>query len=290
MSNAIHISNQITKYQNAKKLLEFNNKLVPASLENYATIHAADGGAKSCIGMTLLDYSKGTGPNTVSVTLNISPAQIEWWYTAVLQRHMGFQMSQEKIMSFKKDANGIAPVTKMVVSRNATTRNGEASRCPWYVCCENGYGKVHINPNGGPSIAPQSYRMESQVFVNLTDEEMFRTLYAVHNFIAAWEATFAPALIRSGTEALAKQREQLEKSGYTPPDGQGYNQSPQGYGPAQPTYPNQGQYAQQPQQYSQNNGYQSAPQNYAPAPQQPAQNNQRSHPKNNKKFRNPYTG
>lgn len=284
-----YVSSQISKYQNAKKLLEFINKLVPAATENYATIHSSDGGAKSCIGMTLLDYSKGTGSNTVSVSLNISPSQIEWWYTAVLQRHMAFQMTQEKIMSFKKDANGNAPVTKMTVTRNATARDGSPSRCPWYICCENGFGRVQVNQNGGTSIAPHSYRMESQVFVNLTDEEMFRVLYSVHNFIAAWEATYAPAIIRAGVDAIAKQKQREQGTAnnnypaqqaqeYTPPT-QGQYQQGQGYAPAQ------GQY-QQPQ-----NGYQPSAQNYtapAPAPAQQAQNGYQQRQKG-KKFQNPYS-
>lgn len=58
------ISRQITVYQTANKLIEFLDKLKSASVENYAHLHAdsertQDGRRRiSCIGITMLDYTK----------------------------------------------------------------------------------------------------------------------------------------------------------------------------------------------------------------------------------------
>ena len=62
-----YISRQITVYKTDKKLVEFIDKLKPAPTGYYAHIHSFgdkdEDGVKqtSCIGITLQDYSKGTG-------------------------------------------------------------------------------------------------------------------------------------------------------------------------------------------------------------------------------------
>ena len=73
------VQTQISLYMTNKKLCEFNDKLKPAPVEYYAHVHAqgekaSDGSRqRSCIGLVLQDYSKGTGNNTVRVTANLAP-------------------------------------------------------------------------------------------------------------------------------------------------------------------------------------------------------------------------
>ena len=67
MMSQYRIQNQIAVYKTNKKLVEFNDKLKAAPVEYYGHIHAQgeklnDGSRpRSCIGMILQDYSKGTG-------------------------------------------------------------------------------------------------------------------------------------------------------------------------------------------------------------------------------------
>lgn len=60
------IDNQIAVYKTNKKLCEFNDKLKVAPVEYYGHIHAqgekvGQSRSRSCIGIVLQDYSKGTG-------------------------------------------------------------------------------------------------------------------------------------------------------------------------------------------------------------------------------------
>ena len=79
MMSQYRIQNQIAVYKTNKKLVEFNDKLKAAPVEYYGHIHAQgeklnDGSRpRSCIGMILQDYSKGTGENTIRVMANLSP-------------------------------------------------------------------------------------------------------------------------------------------------------------------------------------------------------------------------
>mgnify|MGYP001625568317 CR=1 FL=1 len=64
-----YISRQISVYKTDKKLVEFIDKLKPAPAEYYAHIHSFgdkdESGVKqiSCIGITLQNYTNGTGKN-----------------------------------------------------------------------------------------------------------------------------------------------------------------------------------------------------------------------------------
>ena len=77
--NEPYISRQITVYQTDKKLIEFLDKLKSASVEHYAHLHAdsertEDGRRRiSCIGITMLDYSGGTGDSKITARANLSP-------------------------------------------------------------------------------------------------------------------------------------------------------------------------------------------------------------------------
>lgn len=80
------ISNQIAKFQNAKKLIEFLDKLNPAEPRAYAHLHAgqeelAEGEKRSryslvCVGIS--DYSQGAGKGkTKYASFNLSPCEIK---------------------------------------------------------------------------------------------------------------------------------------------------------------------------------------------------------------------
>lgn len=260
--NQTYITGQIAKYATDRKLMELTDKLIVASPENYGHLFGDEKGKpKSCIGLTMLDYSAGKGDKTVTVNVNLSDAQLNRWFEAVKLRVPTFEMRQEKILSFSAEG-GRAPVTKLTVMRSPVARDGSPARYPWYVCAENGTGAVQKNANGGTSIAPQSYVKESAVFVNLNDEDMFAFLLASQYFIECWLNAFGTVVVRKGAELKQQQRQKAkdayqapQQPQYSQPYGQPYNG---GYAPAQQQYPAQPYPAQQ--TYGQPT--------YAPVPQQ----------------------
>lgn len=66
------------------KMIVFSPKLKPAAKTGFAKIHAGHNKEKteknmsivSCIGLSILDYSKGKGENTVKVNYNLSPEML----------------------------------------------------------------------------------------------------------------------------------------------------------------------------------------------------------------------
>lgn len=108
------ISSQIAVCKTDKALLELWDSLKPASDLFPAHIHAAgekaEQGARSLIRLNMLDYSNGTGENSVSVYANISPEEARYIYSALFSHLAVFSFPQDKIFG-EPDEKGYSIVT-----------------------------------------------------------------------------------------------------------------------------------------------------------------------------------
>lgn len=75
------ISNQICCYKNSKKLIVFTDKLKDPKPEEYAKLH----GQYSVIGVSISDYSKGTGDKLVYTTFNLAPSEVKQIYRDLIK-------------------------------------------------------------------------------------------------------------------------------------------------------------------------------------------------------------
>ena len=111
MSEERFISRQISKYATTKKLIEFNDKMRLPPVEYYAHVQATGDknhegkNVTSLIGITMLDYSNGTGDKTVSVEANITPDELMYIFSKLNQGVEKFEMAQDKI--FGESGNSI---------------------------------------------------------------------------------------------------------------------------------------------------------------------------------------
>ena len=210
MSGEVYISRQIAKYATDKKLIEFNDKMRLPPVECYAHIQATgdknkDGkNVNSLIGITMLDYSKGTGNNTVSVEANITPDELMYVFSKLNQGVERFEMTQDKIFG-EPDENGQCSVTKLKIMRATVDAKGKPRNYPWFVQIENGKAvKAKNEKNGGSYIKANTYVVGAKVFVNINDFDMFKLLSRIQSFINAWECTYSPDRIRQAKQIAAK--------------------------------------------------------------------------------------
>lgn len=137
------VSGQIAVYKTDKALLELMDNLKPASYLFPAHIHASgdvsEVGERSLIRLNMLDYSKGTGDNTVSVYANISPEEAKYIYSALFNHLWEFDYPQEKIFG-NPDKEGYSIVTKLNIVRYDTDSQGNKRNYPWFVEIQNGRG------------------------------------------------------------------------------------------------------------------------------------------------------
>ena len=210
MSGEVYISRQIAKYATDKKLIEFNDKMRLPPVECYAHIQATgdknkDGkNINSLIGITMLDYSKGTGNNTVSVEANITPDELMYVFSKLNQGVERFEMIQDKIFG-EPDENGQCSVTKLRIARANVDAKGKTRNYPWFVQIENGKAvKAKNEKSGGSYIKANTYVVGAKVFVNINDFDMFKLLSRIQSFINAWECTYSPDRIRQAKQIAAR--------------------------------------------------------------------------------------
>jgi len=206
--NEEYISRQISVYKNNKVLIEFQDKLKAASVSAYAHIHAdgepgPDGKKRhSLIGIQMIDYSKGTGANSVIVNVNISPEEAKFILSRLTAGFQSYTFQQEKIFG-EKDKDGFSSVTKLRIIRAEKDNKGNVRNLPWYIEVENGKGIPMKNANGGTYMKSGSYVRKNMVYASLSDLEFFQLLSRVSSYIDAWEKVVGPSVIQQGRTALA---------------------------------------------------------------------------------------
>ena len=216
-----NISWQIAVYKTSTKLLEFNDKLNPAPVENYGHLHAdadADDTGKrwySNIGVVMQDYSGGTGDKLVKVSHNLAPDEICFLLSRLTAGFQEVEFSQDKIFG-GPDASGHSTVTKITVRRAVTGSDGKPRKYPWYFQIENGVGKKATNKNGGIYIHKGSYVKQKDVFANLSDLDAFRMLNRAARYIEVFELTYGPKLIRDGKAIIEEKRQQAAQEQQAP--------------------------------------------------------------------------
>lgn len=201
-----YISNQIAVVKNAKALIEFVDKLNPASTNSYAHIHAGkweqdeeNERAYSLIGILMKDYSQGKGDNAVTVTCNLLPEEIQYYLSILETREKSFSDSQSKIFGLP-DKDGNCKVTQFYIGRSD---NAEL-RMPWRIIIENGSGKPQSNQMGGTTIAKGTYQCHKKVTVNMTDKDLYKCLKRVDAFIKVWEMTYGIPILKEAKKIIAE--------------------------------------------------------------------------------------
>lgn len=183
-------SAQIAVYKTDKGLLELLDSLKPACSLFPAHIHAsgekAEKGERSLIRLNMLDYSKGTGENTISVFANISPEEARYIYSALFNHLIDFEYVQDKIFGIP-DEDGYSIVTKLQIRRYETDSQGKKRNYPWFVEIQNGKGIADENSNGGTYCRKNSYACEKAVKLFLCDRDMFVLFCRANSYINAFE-------------------------------------------------------------------------------------------------------
>ncbi|MBQ7674692.1 MAG: hypothetical protein IJT36_09355 [Alphaproteobacteria bacterium] len=139
-----------------------------------------------------LDFVKKTGEGLSSALKNITESA-------------DYNYVQDKINVHNKDANGVAPVTRVMISHHAFY-NGKKSSYPWYIKITSGKAPVITKDGGATTFNSKDLTVEGEAFINVSDYDMFRMLQRVVRFIELWEySTYIP-LLRNGLKKRIEER------------------------------------------------------------------------------------
>lgn len=239
-------TNQIAAYQTSTKVLSAYDKLKAAPARRYGEIHAKnltieDRGYKrrlnSLVQLRLQDHQRGAGDNSSKVYFNLEPEILQFIKTRVECGYLEYSYENTKIFG-EPDASGRSTAQKIVINRNQVDKNGNEARYPWYIFISNGTGVRAQNKAGGYYMAGNSYIAKAEVFINLTDMDMFCFLQRIDSFIKCWENAQSMKTMLEGIrlyEEAVRTRPQGEPENYVNP----YQNIPSPYD-AQASYYNTG--------------------------------------------------
>ena len=209
-------SDQICKVQNDKKLISFHDRLRAALPGSYAQIHAkgefSENNHKvhSLIGVSIQDYSNGTGERNIITRFHLSPEQVQFFLTRLTAGFQEYEWSISKIFG-EPDQNGFSTAQQFSISRHSRTPNGQELKNPWRLQIVNGRGIKVKNRNGGSYMQSGSFQMEKSAFIQLADMDLYLLFKRVDSYISEWEHCIAQPLITSGKELLVNQQAQRQQ-------------------------------------------------------------------------------
>lgn len=214
-------TNQIAKIQTNKKLIAFYDKLQPAPLTHYAQLHAkgeqneSDFKVNSLIGISIQDYSNGTGQNNTIVSFNLTPEQIQFLLTRIEVGYQDFEWNLDKIFG-NPDQNGYSIAQKFLINRHPMKPDGTVSNNPWFISISNGHGIRVQNKVGGYYMKSGSYAQDKAAFINLNDMDLYMLLKRTDSFIRNWEMVTANRIILQGQASYANYLASLRQASQNP--------------------------------------------------------------------------
>ena len=106
-------------------------------------------------------------------------------------------------------------------------------KSPWSVNISNFEAAPNEQKNGTTSYRSNTKRNEVNLFVQVSDDDMWRCCYAVSHFITAWEMAYGIPLIQSGVAAYEYQQNSYRQSQNQTSAGQQGYQTSYGYSTAE---------------------------------------------------------
>ena len=180
-----------------KKLISFHDRLRPLCL---ATMHRYTPKESSqrttirftlFIGVSIQDYSNGTGERNIITRFHLSPEQVQFFLTRLTAGFQEFEWSISKIFG-EPDQYGYSTAQQFSISRHARASDGREMKNPWRIQIINGRGIKVQNRNGGSYMQSGSFQMDKSAFIQLTDMDLYLLLKRVDAYVTEWERCIAP--------------------------------------------------------------------------------------------------
>ena len=129
----------------------------------------------------------------------------------LMASHADFVYSQDRVHAQKKNSQGYAPLQRLNIFHNTYRKDGQMGNYPWTIKITNAMAKVKVQGNGATVYDASTMKDIKEVFIQVSDADMFRMLSRVNSFIRVWEVAMGVDLIRAGESAREKERQDYKK-------------------------------------------------------------------------------
>lgn len=212
---AVENPRRIAKSNNKTKLIEFTDRMGFNDFSKESGVISSTVHNKfSRIVATIVDWTNGKGDKAIVVNHNLNPLVVKTIAHLVLSgntvefekmdnysKQTGF--FEQKIDYYKKDENGMSPVSKFNIRYQANMSS------PWTISIENGLGVALISDIGGVSIKSGSYQKLKTSTVYLSKTEMVAKMVELTDYINAFEQAFFKDMIVKRMEYEKKAKEAM---------------------------------------------------------------------------------
>ena len=152
--------------------------------------------------------------------------------TAYGKPYADFSYRQERVNPYSRSNDGYVRVSVVSIQRKQFNAKNEVMKSPWSVNISNFEAAPNEQKNGTTSYRSNTKRNEVNLFIQVSDDDMWRCCYAVSHFITAWEMAYGIPLIQSGVAAYEYQQNSYRQSQNQTSAGQRY-QTSYGYSTAE---------------------------------------------------------
>lgn len=213
MAKSIYIDKSFAKLMLQKMILRANDKLYPASIENWRKVFAGNGETymnkdgktvklTSLIGIEIVEYDKkqAAGAKTGrSLEYNLTVPNI-----AMIMRNIynsanisGVLFSDVKTHAFVKNQAGKGEVLNFEIKREPKMRDGTPSKYPYLITIKKGWAFLLKE---GVGFTPSTYEQDFYLSVRLSYADICAFFEAVQQGIDVFRMTEGPKLRRQGKE------------------------------------------------------------------------------------------
>jgi hypothetical protein len=153
--------------------------------------------------------------------------------TAYGKPYADFSYRQERVNPYSRSNDGYVRVSVVSIQRKQFNAKNEVMKSPWSVNISNFEAAPNEQKNGTTSYRSNTKRNEVNLFIQVSDDDMWRCCYAVSHFITAWELAYGIPLIQSGVAAYEFQQNSYRQSQNQISAGQQGYQTSYGYSTAE---------------------------------------------------------
>ena len=215
--------------------MEYDGTMVAFQVDRiYKSIFELAKGVKSACGRIIKQKGHPNGPladfgNAAREAESVFTDYQKYPAVACGRPYADFSYRQERVNPYSKTNDGFVRVSVVSIQRKQFNAKNETMKSPWSVNISNFEAAPNEQKNGTTSYKSNTKRNEVNLFIQVSDDDMWRCCYAVSHFIAAWEMACGIPLIQSGIAAFESQQDSYRESQKQPPVGQQGYQPNNGY-------------------------------------------------------------
>lgn len=128
-----------------------------------------------------------------------------------------FSYEREKVDPYKKDDNGMAPVSKLAITytpvRLDKSQHPERSRYPWFISITNFMAPLLVGDNGNTTYNGQKAANKRTVFIVVSEDDFCSAMVACRRHIRLWEQAMTLPVMEEAFRQMEKQRQNPQQQG-----------------------------------------------------------------------------